>query len=270
MNYQERILSALADFEKNAGTEVLFACESGSRAWGLASPDSDYDVRFIYRRSVDWYLSLEKQRDTAEWFSEDRELDFSGWDLKKALTLFDGGNATLYEQLNSPIVYRQNDAVVSALRALIARYFRPKKAFFHYFKLAENHWKVLKKDAGGEITPTSSIKIKTFFYMLRAILACRWIFADETQPPTEIARLLEHSTTPEIVRLLTLEAIEIKKTADERQKVVAPPELVAWTLDALDDARRKSEIIIERPEKRGDGDLKTLSEFFANVVKRPI
>lgn len=63
---RERIIELLHSIEAEHGVKVLYACESGSRAWGFASPDSDYDVRFVYVRPLEDYLSLVPVRDVIE------------------------------------------------------------------------------------------------------------------------------------------------------------------------------------------------------------
>ena len=102
---RDRILHQLQQLEKTEGITILHAVESGSRAGGFPSPDSDYDVRFIYVRSCEAYLRLEKRRDVLE-LPIDEELDISGWDLDKALRLLHGSNPTLFEWCQSPIVYK--------------------------------------------------------------------------------------------------------------------------------------------------------------------
>lgn len=95
----------LDKIERKEGVRILHAVESGSRAWGFASPDSDYDVRFVYVRPKEDYLRLDEPKDVIEW-QLDEVLDINGWDLKKALRQFAKGNVTLFEWSESPIVYR--------------------------------------------------------------------------------------------------------------------------------------------------------------------
>lgn len=104
----KEINEKLDEIEEKENVRILHAIESGSRAWGFASPDSDYDVRFIYARRREDYLRLDEPRDVIEWQLDD-VLDINGWDLKKALKQFARGNATLFEWSGSPIVYRTTD-----------------------------------------------------------------------------------------------------------------------------------------------------------------
>ena len=110
------VLEALARIEEEHDVRIVFACESGSRGWGFSSPDSDYDVRFIYAHDLDWYLTVFPGRDVIE-LPIDDVYDVSGWDLRKALGLLRNGNATLVEWLSSPVVYRADPVFLAAVRA---------------------------------------------------------------------------------------------------------------------------------------------------------
>ena len=108
MEIRESILQKLTEIEQREAVTILHAVESGSRSWGFASPDSDYDVRFVYVRRESDYLRLEKQRDVIEWELND-VYDLSGWDLTKTLRLLHSSNPTLHEWCNSPVIYRTTD-----------------------------------------------------------------------------------------------------------------------------------------------------------------
>lgn len=178
---KERIEAELVRIESRYEVRLLFVVESGSRAWGFASPDSDYDVRFVYAHRRDWYLSVFEQRDVIEEMLPDK-LDISGWDLRKALRLFSKCNVALNEWLSSPIVYAETPGFRSALAALMPAYFNPVAALHHYRRMAEH--------ALADSLAERRIRIKKLFYALRAILACRWISNMQAQPPTEFSRLL--------------------------------------------------------------------------------
>src|SRR6201990_2789542 len=111
----QRVRDALAQVEAERHVRVLYACESGSRAWGFASRDSDYDVRFLYVHEPDWYLSVQDRRDVIEEPLSD-ELDVSGWELRKALRLLRKSNPPLLEWLKSPFVYGCDPAFFAAFR----------------------------------------------------------------------------------------------------------------------------------------------------------
>jgi hypothetical protein len=177
------IQGRLRAIENEHEVRVLLACESGSRAWGFASRDSDFDVRFIYLRHPDWYLSidLQERRDVIE-YPIDRDLDISGWDLRKALRLFRKSNPPLLEWLGSPIVYSEYSSIPARLRALVPQFYSPKACRYHYLRMARNNF---REYMHGEMVPT-----KKYFYVLRPVLAIRWIEAGRGVVPTEFGVLV--------------------------------------------------------------------------------
>ena len=146
---------------------ILFASESGSRAWGFPSPDSDYDVRFVYAHDVDWYLSLDAGRDVIELPIED-DLDINGWDIRKALSLLLKPNPVLIEWLQSPIVYRADGFATGQLVSLAERTARCRSLTLHYLHLGRSQFR-------QHIEGHSRIALKKYFYVLRPALALRWL-----------------------------------------------------------------------------------------------
>lgn len=195
---RDRILEELRKIEETEKVKVLLAVESGSRAWGFASPDSDYDVRFIYVRRTEEYLKLKPVRDVIEW-KLDETLDINGWDLKKALQLLYGSNPTIFEWCASPVVYLEREEF-SIFRKLLPQYFSVKKSLFHYWHMAEsNYRKYLKEDM---------VRVKKYLYVLRPLLAAKWVSERKTAPPMLFDELLdavlEDVLRPEIEKLLVL------------------------------------------------------------------
>ncbi len=178
---EKKIQEKLDCIGQENGVRILFACEAGSRATGLSSPASDYDVRFIYVRPKNGYLTLEESRDVLE-YPVSGDLDISGWDLKKALQLLYRSNPSLFEWFASPVVYRDSQAA-DQIRRLLPDYFSPEKSLRHYLSFAESNCR--KNLTGGLIRP------KKYFYMLRPVLACRWIREKGTQPPLMFRELAE-------------------------------------------------------------------------------
>lgn len=170
--------------ERSEGVRVLYACESGSRAWGFASADSDYDVRFLYLRPRTFYLAidLEDQRDVIE-SPLDGVWDVNGWDLRKALQLLRKSNPPLFEWLQSPFVYREVGSVAARIRGLLATFFRPDAAAHHYLHMARGNYR--------EYLRGERVWRKKYFYVLRPLLACRWIDAGLGAVPMEFGRLVE-------------------------------------------------------------------------------
>lgn len=195
---RELILEKLNEIEQRENIRILHAVESGSRAWGFPSPDSDYDVRFIYVRRPEFYVKLEKTRDVIELPINDM-LDINGWDLNKTLRLLHSSNPTLFEWMSSPVVYRQTD-FMDRLSPLLDRYFCCKSGLHHYLSMAEGNYREYLK---GE-----QVRAKKYFYVLRPILACKWILRTQTRPPMLFRELMEEELDselmPEVERLLDL------------------------------------------------------------------
>lgn len=195
---EERIKLKLKEIEEKENVKILHAVESGSRAWGFASPDSDYDVRFIYARPREFYLRLDKTRDVIEW-QLDETLDINGWDISKALTLLHKSNPTLFEWNASPIVYKTT-AEWKKISAVIDRYFVAKSGLYHYLSTAKSNYREYLK---GE-----TVRLKKYFYVLRPLLACKWILAEGTPPPMLFSALaekyLEEAVRLEVEKLLAL------------------------------------------------------------------
>lgn len=196
---RDLIIKRLHEIEKNEQIRILLAVESGSRAWGFDSPDSDYDVRFIYVRNHSDYLKLEKVRDVIELPIKDL-LDINGWDLAKTLRLLYSSNPTLFEWFSSPIVYYENEDFCKKFRKLLNEYFLSKKELYHYLSMAKGNYREFFQ---GDI-----VKAKKYFYVLRPILACKWIIEKNTAPPMSFRELLyeemEPSLIPEVERILDI------------------------------------------------------------------
>lgn len=176
------IREKLKEIEGRESCRILLAVESGSRAWGFASPDSDYDVRFIYVRPRAFYLKLEQVRDVIELPVND-VLDINGWDVNKALRLLHRSNPTVFEWFSSPIVYRDSPFAADFKR-LMSGYFSSKSGLWHYLHMAEGNYRDYLR---GDM-----VKAKKYFYVLRPILACRWILEKGTPPPMLFSELMEH------------------------------------------------------------------------------
>ncbi|SMH39097.1 nucleotidyltransferase domain-containing protein [Azospirillum agricola] len=164
---RRRIAETLDRIERDHGVRILLAVESGSRAWGFPSPDSDYDVRFLYVRPLEWYLSLTRGRDVIELPIVD-ELDVNGWDIAKALTLLGKANPVLFEWLASPIRYRTDDGALRALQHFAGRVGHRAAATHHYRSLAEGN---LRRHIDGR----DRVRLKKYFYALRPACALAWL-----------------------------------------------------------------------------------------------
>ena len=197
----QTIQAELRAVEREENVKIILAVESGSRAWGFASPDSDYDVRFLYVRPQKHYLRLDKTRDVIEWKLDD-VLDVNGWDFSKALRLMHASNPTLFEWLCSPVVY-DRDPFVDQLAELAHSYFLAKPSLFHYLHMAESN--------NREFLKGERVKLKKYLYVLRPILACRHILTTGTPPPMLFDALVERhlalETKPYVEELLAMKKL---------------------------------------------------------------
>lgn len=195
---EELIKSKLKEIEEKENIKILHCVESGSRAWGFASPDSDYDVRFIYVRPKEFYLRLDKTRDVIEWQLDDT-LDINGWDISKALSLLYKSNPTLFEWNSSPIVYKTTKEW-EQIATIINKYFVAKSGLYHYLSTAKSNYREYLK---GE-----TVRFKKYFYVLRPLLSCKWIISECTPPPMLFSELmdkyLDEDIKPDVLKLLDL------------------------------------------------------------------
>jgi predicted nucleotidyltransferase len=201
----ENILIKLEKLEKKLDIKILYACETGSRAWGFPSPDSDYDVRFIYMHKKYWYLSLAEKKDSVE-VALAGDLDITGWDLKKCLVLLKKSNAPLIERFQSPMEYFAEPRFKDDFKKLIESYYSPTAVFFHHHSLAKKFWE--------DIKDSKEIKLKSYFYLVRSLLSCNWIVKDISILPMDIEGLMQ--LTSETNRTLLRELITLKATVGEK------------------------------------------------------
>lgn len=222
---EQEIQRELDAIEAEHRVRVLFACESGSRAWGFASSDSDFDARFIYVRPRDWYLSIVAGRDVVE-RPVDEVFDVSGWDLRKALGLLRGGNATLAEWLDSPIVYREQPGFREQFVALIDAAHRPDRSYWHYRSVSERHQSL----ALGQ----DSVKLKKWLYALRTCLAAQWAGERGQQPPMRLADLADGMVAEPHIRGEIDRLIAVKAGLGEQEHHAVSAELVEWLRSRID------------------------------------
>lgn len=219
---REVIELKLLEIEEKENVRVLYAVESGSRSWGFASPDSDYDVRFVYVRRKEDYLLLNELRDVIEWQLDDL-LDISGWDLKKALVQFHKGNATIFEWSNSPIVYKTTE-VWNQIYDIAKYYFSVKAAAYHYYGTANSTFRKHLKE--------NYVKYKKYFYALRPLLAGKYIQENKCPPPVLFDDLMKMDMPTEL-RIGIEELLEIKKKSDERESGLQIPVIQDFIVDEI-------------------------------------
>jgi uncharacterized protein len=246
---KEHIVQVLKKIESDYDIKVLYACESGSRAWGFPSKDSDYDVRFIYIHRKNWYLSIDCKRDVIEIPSRDsisipidELLDVSGWELTKALRLFRKSNPPLLEWLRSGIVYYQSYSTIDKMRELDSNIFSPVSCLYHYLNMAKGNFR--------EYLQGQEVKIKKYFYVLRPILAAKWIEKYNSIPPMEFQNLLEEivphgKLKDEIITLLRRKIAGEELSLEPRIDVIN--KFLNSEIEHLDNFKKKFTIEIPDP-----------------------
>jgi len=190
---KHEILRRLETIEDEDSVRIVYACESGSRAWGFESKDSDFDVRFLYVNRPEWYLSVDwhLKRDVIERPISDR-LDLCGWDLKKALGLFYKSNPPLIEWLGSPIVYREDTPVAERMRELLDTYYSPIACLYHYLHMAQGNFR--------EFLQGDQVLRKKYLYVLRPVIAILWIEREWGVVPTRFETALDRVITDTALR----------------------------------------------------------------------
>lgn len=219
------ITDNLAAIEEKENVRILYAVESGSRAWGFASRNSDYDVRFIYIHKPHWYLSIRDRRDVIE-CPISNDLDISGWDIRKALGLFSKSNPPLLEWLGSPIIYKDAYGLADKLRAMLTTAFQPQRSMYHYLHMARGNYREYLK---GEV-----VRLKKYLYVLRPILACLWIEKYGTMPPTEFSKLVRDARLSVTLNAAIDELLARKMSGDELDTAPKVPVLNEFIEQMLD------------------------------------
>lgn len=250
----EFITGRLAEVATERKIKLLYACESGSRAWGLASPDSDYDVRFIYRRPPEWYLDLRKQKDMIGPIMElNNELDLVGWDLRKFLTHVAGSNANVLEWLASPINYFPAPSFHSNVSGLADTYFQPSKVAAHYLGIARSA-KLAGRSEDGQWN------LKKYFYFIRPVLAAEYVIKEQSRNPITFDKLKQLITNADVTAAVK-ELVDYKQTVKEDHRMQLPS-LIENYFDSLFEKLSTDQHTFIRKES----DYSAVNSFFRATI----
>ena len=209
----------IQEIEKEHNIKILLAVESGSRAWGFESKDSDWDVRFIYVHRPDWYFKIDEQRDVIEKMTEDGA-DLVGWELRKALTLLKKSNTSMLEWFNSPKIYTIDPEFAERIRKIEKVYFNPVRAIYHYNHAYNKH--------NERYLQQEDSNMKRFLYYLRGVLACKWIEEHLSLPPVRFMQLVEATVDDASIREAIQTLVEIKKSGVEHDMTIVDKKLVEY------------------------------------------
>lgn len=250
---KEEILKRLKSTEEKEGVRIVMAIESGSRAWGFASPNSDYDVRFIYVREKDWYLAvdLEDKRDVIEYPIVD-EIDLNGWDVRKALRLFWKSNPAFVEWIQSPITYINQGKFRDQALELLPDIYSVEKGIYHYRSMAKTNYRGYLRE---EMVP-----LKKYFYVLRPLFAIKWLEKYGIAAPVEFHKVLELVSDAELLETIH-QLLERKKASEEKMLAPAIPVLNKYIESEL--ARLEG---IKLPKTDRSMEMAQLNELFHLVL----
>ncbi|MEQ1669883.1 MAG: nucleotidyltransferase domain-containing protein [Hyphomicrobium sp.] len=248
----------LDGLESSERVKIGFAIESGSRAWGFPSPDSDYDCRFVYIRPRHDYLSLFQKRDVIE-TPMTPVLDVNGWDIAKAIKLLLAGNAVIVEWLTSPIIYRANSAFCAAFLDLARAVGNRDRFAHHYIRLAQ-------RTLADKLDDTDDVALKKVFYALRPALALRWLtmHPGERVPPMDIQTLISETQLPGDLTDAITGLIAQKKVTRELGRGPMPPLIRDAIHQEIDSASKLFEISAPAT----DADKDRADVFFRVAVER--
>ena len=204
------ILQKLLETQANYDVKIPLVVESGSRGWGFASPDSDYDCRFIYIHERDWYLSVFDKPDIIE-YAAGKVFDINGWDLKKFIAHTVKSNAVMLEWLSSNEIYLKDEPITSLLSELGEWFFNPISVSHHYLSMAVKKYK--------DIISANESKLKYYFYVLRPLANIRYIEDYGKMPHMEYAKTLADIDLDEAVSGEIRRLSEVKALSNESYKI---------------------------------------------------
>lgn len=250
----KEIRDKLPGIQEQENVRIFYACESGSRAWGFPSQNSDYDVRFLYVRPTNWYLSVdvEDRRDVIE-LPIEGDPDINGWDVRKTLKLLLKSNPPLLEWLTSSIIYIEDRETVGKIRSLVPKCYSATACMYHYLQMARGNYREYLK---GEV-----VSVKKYFYILRPLLAIKWIEAKSDVMPMEFDKLLEHGIPPSDLKKEIEILIERKKNGQELDREPR--------IDVINDfiEQELKRLESKKPEKQSDKvPIDSVNEVFRNII----
>lgn len=248
-----KILKYLKKIEQEKDIKILLACETGSRAWGFPSPDSDYDIRLIYTHKKDWYLSLQEKKDTIDLMFENNDIDISGWDLRKSLRLLQKSNAALLERIQSPILYQVDTDFIKTINKLSKTQYSRIATMHHYLSMSKKFLDDIKEH--------KTYKLKKFFYALRSATACQWILEKEENPPIEFRKMINGLNLEKDITNRIDELISLKATISESYLHEGEEKLINYIENCINNADQQRNSL-----PSSSGKIADLDKFFIKTI----
>lgn len=252
---KDRINQYLTKLEEEKDIKILLATETGSRAWGFPSLDSDFDVRLIYMHKKDWYLSLNERKDTINRMFENNEIDIAAWDLRKSLRLLPKSNAALLERIYSPIVYRKEAAFLTAIQKLAQSQYARIAVIHHYLSMAKKFMEALEQE--------KQYSLKQFFYAFRSAIVCKWILEKEQVAPLDLLETLDALPIAEAHNNRIKEFIALKATVTESYRHSGEEALFVFMKTCIAEAEQKRQSL-----PGGNKDMEALNAFFLQTLDK--
>ncbi|WP_449540283.1 nucleotidyltransferase domain-containing protein [Ferdinandcohnia sp. Marseille-Q9671] len=248
---KEHIVEILQQIEKEYDIKILYACEAGSRTWGISSDSSDYDIRFIYIHKIDWYLSIDHKRDVLEFPKEDQLnipiqslVDASGWELTKALRLFRKSNPALLEWLHSSIVYYQESSLLENIQKLEPIVFSPVPCIYHYAKMAKANFKRIQEKGAD---------IKTYINVIRPLLVATYIMKNHKVDTLNVHSLIETLLPESELKTSIQTVLEMKSNKEMiHNRIPIIDQFIEEQIDHLEKYVSAIEPAIENPTNKLD------------------
>ncbi len=251
----EKINHYLSELEKEKNIKILLACETGSRAWGFPSPDSDYDVRIIYQHEKDWYLTLNDRKDSIDCMYDNNDIDITGWDLRKCLKLLLKSNPALLERIQSHIIYKADEDFLTGFNELAQTAYSRIATAYHYFSMAKRLFE--------DIKDKEEYKLKRFFYVLRSCVACVWIAEKNEMPPIDFHKMLSAVNIDDHLKRRINELIDIKSNKSEGYFHTGESELIDFIQDQISITSKNF-----KSYTHSNADIEEFNLFFLNQLNR--
>ena len=250
----QNIMDKLHQTEAVHQVKIPLAVESGSRGWGFAAANADYDCRFLYAHNRDWYLSVFKKKDFIE-YATDEVYDIRGYDITRALRDIAASKAYIYEWLSSNVVYIRSDNTVEKLRGLAADFFNPIQVSYHFLGLARNML--------GDIISEDEAKIKKYFYILRPIINLNFIWQYKKMPHMEFDKNLEEASPPQEICFAIKELKEQKLAMREHDKIPRHRLLASY----FEEECQKFERRLKEMKHEKNRDYDAVDKVFRSIVE---
>ena len=254
---KERILTLLHDMEKKHGIRILMAVSYGSRSFGYASAESDWDVRFIYIHQPEWYFSIAKTEDSVKLMLDDENIDMEGYDLKKALTLLAKTNPNESDWLHAKDYLIVDNDFLKAMHAFEAQCYNLHHAMFHFYSISLKHnQRYLEK----------KVTLKRFVYYMRGLLSCRWLEQYGSHPPVIVDELIDATVRDnEVVREKAHHLLELKRMGRSNNTTIVDEQLAEYMFGLQ---KYYEQVLPKYKDIKPQADFSAMSKYLMNVVMR--